>query len=232
MFLRGPYRVMERPEGMDETLYQFHNWYHFRWLSGDDVPQSLVHNMDRVEWLLHEETPEWCFGLGGRSASFGPEYGDMFDHHTVVYTYPSGVHVYALCRTQNGCYGNSSDIVQGTKGVCDLGACRITGETEWVYEGERNNPYLSEQAALIESVRSGEPVNSGHHAAHSTMVTVMGQIACYSGRATAWGDIADADLEYGPSADEATLEMAPPTLPDATGNYPLPMPGMTDPAAL
>jgi len=64
------------------------------------------------------------------------------------------------------------------------------------------------------------------------MVTVMGQIACYSGRATAWGDIADADLEYGPSADEATLEMAPPTLPDATGNYPLPMPGMTDPAAL
>ena len=54
---------------MRETAYQFRNWYHFRWLSGDDVPQSLVHNMDRVAWVLKEETPSWCFGLGGQSHS-------------------------------------------------------------------------------------------------------------------------------------------------------------------
>ena len=40
-------------------------------LSGDDVPQSLVHNIDRVAWILKEQTPKWCFGLAGRSASFG-----------------------------------------------------------------------------------------------------------------------------------------------------------------
>ena len=32
----------------------------------------------------------------------------------------------------------------------------------------------AEQTALIESVRRGEPINSGYHMAGSTMVTVMG----------------------------------------------------------
>jgi myo-inositol 2-dehydrogenase / D-chiro-inositol 1-dehydrogenase len=134
-----------RVEGMSELLYQFHNWYHFCWLSGDDVIQSLVHNMDRASWILKEEMPKWAFGLAGRSSSFGEVYGDMFDHHTVVYEYASGPRVYALCRTQAGCYNNSSDIVMGTKGRCYLGNCRIEGETNWQYPGPHNNPYDAEQ---------------------------------------------------------------------------------------
>ncbi|MDD4789150.1 MAG: hypothetical protein PHO07_18440 [Pirellulales bacterium] len=39
--------------------------------------------------------------------------------------------LYALYRTQAGCYGNSSDIIIGTKGTCHLGRCRIEGETNW-----------------------------------------------------------------------------------------------------
>ena len=116
MFLRGPYQIVTRNPAYTETQYQFSNWYHFCWLSGDDVTQSLVHNMDRAAWILKEEMPSWCFGLGGRSASFGDAYGDMYDHHTVVYEYASGTRVYALCRTQNGCYGNSGDIIMGTQG--------------------------------------------------------------------------------------------------------------------
>ena len=101
MFLRGPYQIVGRDPKLHARLqYQFSNWYHFCWLSGDDVPQSLVHNMDRVAWIMKEEMPKWCFGLAGRSASFGEVYGDMFDHHTVVYEYASGARVYALCRTQ------------------------------------------------------------------------------------------------------------------------------------
>ena len=118
-----------------ETQYQFSNWYHFCWLSGDDVTQSLVHNIDRIAWILKEEMPNWCFGLGGRSASFGEVYGDMFDHHTAVYEYASGARVYALCRTQDGCYGNSCDIVMGTKGTCYLGDCRIDGQNKWQFTG-------------------------------------------------------------------------------------------------
>ncbi|NOX57118.1 MAG: Gfo/Idh/MocA family oxidoreductase, partial [Planctomycetes bacterium] len=36
MFLRGPYRLVKRDPKLTETQYQFSNWYHFLWLSGDD----------------------------------------------------------------------------------------------------------------------------------------------------------------------------------------------------
>ena len=145
MFLRGPYRLFAREPGLTEIQYQFFNWYHFRWLSGDDVPQSLVHNLDRISWALKEEMPKSCFGLGGRSASFGNVYGDMFDHHTVVYEYASGARVYGLCRTQVNTYGSGTDILMGTQGKCDLGACRIEGKTKWSFTGRHNSPQAAEQ---------------------------------------------------------------------------------------
>jgi predicted dehydrogenase len=129
MFLRGPYRTYARDPGLTETQYQFRNWYHFRWLSGDDVTQSLVHNVDRMSWIMRGEMPTWCFGLGGRSSSFGEIHGDMFDHHGAIYEYESGARLYALCRTQNGCYNNAGDIIMGTKGTCYLHKYRIEGET-------------------------------------------------------------------------------------------------------
>jgi len=227
MFLRAPYRVLARPPELSEIQYQFWNWYHFLWLSGDDVPQSLVHNVDRISWIMKEEMPKWAFGLGGRSASFGEVYGDMFDHHTAVYEYESGTRLYALCRTEAGCYNNASDIIMGSKGTCYLGRCRIEGETNWQYEGPGNNPYEAEQKALIDSVREGNPINSGYHMANSTMIGVLGQIACYTGKATNWDEAYKSDLQYGPAPEEASFDIEPPTVPDETGNYPLPMPGIT-----
>jgi myo-inositol 2-dehydrogenase/D-chiro-inositol 1-dehydrogenase len=227
MFLRGPYVKVARDPKLTETQYQFSNWYHFRWLSGDDVPQSLVHNMDRVAWVLKEEMPTWCFGLAGRSTSFGEIYGDMFDHHTVVYEYADGKRVYALCQTRDGTYGNSSDIIMGSKGSCDLGACRIRGAIQWQYRGRDKSPYDLEQKALIDSVREGKPINSGYHMVNSTLSTVMGQIACYTGRETRWEDVAKSNLQFGPPPDESTFETRPPSVPDKTGNYPLPVPGVT-----
>ncbi|MCP3918946.1 MAG: Gfo/Idh/MocA family oxidoreductase [bacterium] len=227
MFLRGPYRTYERERELTETQYQFRNWYHFRWLSGDDVTQSLVHNVDRMSWVMGEELPTWCFGLGGRSSSFGEIYGDMFDHHSAVYEYASGARLHALCRTQVGCYNNGGDVIMGTKGVCHLSKCQIKGETNWKFEGEHNNPYQAEQQALIDSIREGVPLNSGSYMGNSTMVAVLGQLACYTGKPTTWDEVATSDIEFGPSPDESSFETEPPSEKDASGNYPLPFPGIT-----
>ena len=228
MFLRGPYQTVSRDPKLSETQYQFSNWYHFRWLSGDDVTQSLAHNLDRVSWILKEQTPKWAFGLGGRSASFGEVYGDMFDHHTVVYEYANGIRVYALCRTESGCYNNSSDIVMGTKGTCDLGKRTIEGQTKWRFPAKsRNNAYDAEQKALIDAVRSGQPINSGYHMAQSTLVSVMGQIACYSGAPVTWDEVAKSNLRFGPAPEESNFDTPAPSRADAAGNYPLPLPGIT-----
>ena len=190
-------------------------------------PPVAGHNMDRVAWILKEETPKWAFGLAGRSASFGEIFGDMFDHHTVVYEYSSGARVYALCRTQEQCYGNSSDIIMGTKGTCHLGSCKIEGKTPWKYSGPHNDPYLAEQKALIDSVRAGTPINSGYHMNNSTLAGVLGQMACYTGGPITWDEAARSPLQYGPCPEASNFDTKPPTLPDTTGNYPLPRPGVT-----
>ena len=94
-FLRGPYGCTAHPKVNREIEAQYGNQYRFSWLCGDDVTQSLVHNLDRATWALKETPPVNCHGLGGRS---GPQnlLGDVFDHHSVVYKYASGVRVYAL----------------------------------------------------------------------------------------------------------------------------------------
>jgi hypothetical protein len=174
--------------------------------------------------------PSRAFGLGGRSASFGDVYGDMFDHHTVVYEYDSGAQVYALCRTQKACYGNRHDTIMGTKGTFrfrGVRGCKIEGETNWQYRGPRRSPSVAEQKALIDSVRDGRPINSGYHMANSTMVAILGQLACYSGKAITWDEAYQSNLRFGPPPEESTFDTEPPTLPDETGNYPLPIPGLT-----
>ncbi|MBN2294420.1 MAG: Gfo/Idh/MocA family oxidoreductase [Pirellulales bacterium] len=227
MFLRAPYRVVSRDPKLSETEYQFSNWYHFRWLSGDDVTQSLIHNLDRMRWVLKEDNPKWCFGLGGRSSSFGEVFGDMFDHDTVVYEFPSGVRLYAMCQTRSGCYGNWDDIIMGTKGTCHWTALKIEGETNWRYKGPRNNPHAEEQKILIGAIRDGKPVNHENTMIDSTYMAVMGQIAVYTGKPVTWKQVMEADFEFEPKVEQATLDMEPPTRPDKTGNYPLPKPGLT-----
>jgi len=225
-FLRGPYGVIERKPGLSELQWQCSTQYHFRWLSGDDVPQSLVHNLDRASWVMHNQAPVKCHGLAGRSSMTEQIYGDVFDHHSVVYEFANGVPIYAFCRTTTGCYNRSSSIVYGSKGRASILGCRIWGETNWRWEG-RCNPYQREHDVLFAAMRKGKPVNNGDYMARSTMITVMGQISCYTGREVTWEQINRSDFYYPPRPEDCRDDMQPPTKPGADGSYPVPKPGFT-----
>ena len=230
MFLRPPYELIPRKENLSETEYQFSNWYHFCWLSGDDVTQSLVHNVDRMSWAMKGELPDWAFATAGRSGSFGAIYGDMFDHASVVYEYKSGPRLYAMCRTTQGCYNNSSDVIMGSKATCLLGESRFikrNGEEIYRYTGPGNNPYQTEQDELIKAVKTGTPVNCGDFMCNSTMVGILGQIAAYQGNAVKYADAYNADFHFGGIApDGVNMKTPPPSVADQTGNYPIPVPGI------
>jgi predicted dehydrogenase len=227
-FLRTPYRVIDRPPGLSEIEWQYSTQYHFSWLSGDDVPQSLIHNLDRTTWALREETPVRAHGLGGRSSSFDQKYGNVFDHHAVIYEYASGVRVYAFCRTQERCYNQTISIILGTKGRCYPMQSRIEGETNWRYEGPKPSAYDEEHRALFSAIRSGEPVNNGDYMARSTLVTIMGQITCYTGKEVTWEQVEKSDFYFAPRPEECSFDMEPPVRPDANGVYPVPVPGVTE----
>ena len=225
-FLRAPYVIIERQPGLSELQWQCSTQYHFRWLSGDDVPQSLVHNLDRASWVLHNQVPTKCHGLGGRSSMTQPIYGDVFDHHSVVYELENGVRIYAFCRTTTGCYNDSSSTVLGSKGKASITRCQIWGENNWRWSG-RCNPYQIEHDVLFKAIRSGEPVNNGNYMARSTMVTVMGQISCYTGKEVTWEQINQSDFYYPPKAEECHDNMEPPVKAGPDGSYPVPKPGFT-----
>ncbi len=226
-FIRGPYGNTTRPGDMRELEIQYGNQYRFSWLCGDDVTQSLIHNLDRACWAMQGEVPVKCHGLGGRSSS-ADLLGDVFDHHSVVYQYDSGVRLYAHCRTTRACYNEISSIVLGTKGIADVTRGRITGEKPWRYGRKHENGHALEQVEFLKSIRAGSPLNSGDYMATSTLFAVMGQMSCYSGRQVTWEQASRSDYYLDPKPEDCTWEMEPPTKADENGVYPVcAIPGLT-----
>ena len=176
-FLRAPYGLVARQPGWSEMEYQFRNWYHFTWLSGDDVPQSLIHNLDSALWAVHDESPVSVYGLGGRSSEFQPEMGTSFDHHSVIYEFANGRKIYGSVRTAVGCFGNNIDVFHGTKGRCIFAAFAppkftdLTGKVTWKADEEasKKSPYRQEHMEFLQSIREGRPFQRGKQLAMSTL---------------------------------------------------------------
>ncbi|MBL8175397.1 MAG: Gfo/Idh/MocA family oxidoreductase [Bryobacterales bacterium] len=228
-WLRPPYVLYPRRPGMSELLYQGSNQYHFHWLSGDDVPQTLIHNLDRSSWALGDAAPLSAWGMGGRSTLKGEIYGNVFDHHSVVYEFPKGVRVYAYCRTIPECYNENSSLILGTKGRCDLLKLRIEGEINWEHSGPKakNNAYDLEHVALFDAIRNAKPINSGDYMVRSTLITLMGQFSCYSGKQVAWQQINDSRFCHAPRPEDVSYDTTPPVKPGPDGGYPVFVPGET-----
>jgi myo-inositol 2-dehydrogenase / D-chiro-inositol 1-dehydrogenase len=225
-FLRAPYGVVPRNPGLTELEWQASTQYHFVWMSGDDVVQSLVHNLDRASWCMKEAVPIKCHGMGGRSSMTDAIYGDVFDHHAVVYEFPNNVRLYALCRTTTGCYDEYSSLIFGTKGRADLMRCVIKGETNWRGNAGADAHYL-EQVEYMKAIRAGTPINNGDYMVRSTTIGVMGQISCYTGKEITWEQINQSDFFFPPKPEDCHDKMEPPTKPGPNGSYPVYIPGKT-----
>ena len=232
-WLREPYVLYPRKPGMKEIEYQGSNQYHFHWLSGDDVPQTLVHNLDRASWAMRDAHPLRCYAMGGRSTLKGEIYGDVFDHNAVVYEFPDNVRLYAFCRTIQSCYNENSSLLMGTRGRANITQGWIEGETNWTYSGPSMysapniNPYQVEHDTLFRSIRNGIPFNSGDYMARSTLIGVMGQLSSYTGKTVSWEEASKSDFFYPPKPEDVTNESEAPVKPGPDGSYPTLVPGVT-----
>lgn len=225
-FLRAPYGLGDRNPRHSELEWQISIQYRFVWLSGDDVVQSLVHNLDRASWCMKEAVPSRCHGMGGRSTMVEGKYGNVFDHHAVVYLFPNNIRLYAFCRTTTFCYDEYSSLVFGTKGRANIMNCQIRGENNWRWEGQCD-PYQVEHDRLFAAIRAGEPINNGDYMWRSTMIAVMGQISCYTGKEVTWEQINASDFAYPPLPEECKDGMEAPVKPGPDGSYPVYIPGKT-----
>ena len=161
-----------------DVEWQIRNWLFTGWLSGDHIVEQHVHNIDVINWAFGA-IPEQVHGVGGRQYRTEPQYGNIFDHFGVEFFYPNDVRTISTCRQIDQTTGNVSERVVGTKGSSDC-AGSIKGENAWSYEGPNPNPYVVEHTDLINSIRSGNPLNEGKQVTESTLCAIMGRESAYS----------------------------------------------------
>ncbi|MCH7687777.1 MAG: Gfo/Idh/MocA family oxidoreductase, partial [Planctomycetes bacterium] len=219
--------VRPRKHYQNEMEYQMRNWYYFNWLCGDHIVEQHIHNLDVCNWLKGEH-PVAAYGMGGREVRDGREFGEIFDHHAVEFEYADGTRLFSQCRHIRNCWNSVSEHAHGSKGYANLGAASIeTNDGEkWRYRGKKNNPYDTEHADLFAAIRTDTPYNEGEYGAHSTMTSILGRLATYSGKKVEWEKAINSEVSLMPEVFD--FEAEPPVIPDPeTGLYPVAVPGVT-----
>ncbi|ASV75656.1 Myo-inositol 2-dehydrogenase [Thermogutta terrifontis] len=230
MFLRaywngGAIWIRRRQPGQNELQYQVYNWYHFTWLSGDNIVEQHVHNLDVCNWVMSDDLtnpvhPIEANGMGGCEMRYRGEnrgVGQIYDHHFVEFTYPNGVKMYSQCRQINGCWNIVAEAAHGTKGVSPCSAGGRGG----------TNPYVQEHIDFLNAIVKNEKYNEGYFGATSSFTAVLGRMATYSGKVVRW----DEAVEKGPviAPEITSWDQEPPVKPDANGDYPIAQPGVYEP---
>ncbi|MFM8415144.1 MAG: Gfo/Idh/MocA family protein [Planctomycetota bacterium] len=184
-----------RAEGMSDAEYQMHNWYHFIWLSGDQLVEQGVHNLDLINWVMGEN-PISAYGSGGRFVR--PDDSELWDTFGIDLEYPGGKFVSFQSRHLPNTPSDVGNVIHGSQGTCHIaagnGGSRIVdrdGKTVWEMQGSIADAYQQEHKDLIDSIRAGKPIVELRQMADSSLVGVLGRLAAYTGQKVTWKFVAE-----------------------------------------
>ena len=220
---------VSREESISELQHQVRNWYFFHWLSGDHICEQHVHNLDVCNWV-QQDHPIKAEGMGGRQVRTGKEYGNIYDHHAVIYTYADGTTMHSYCRQIRGCQNQVAEYIEGSKGSASLGTARCTlfsgGNKIWESKRRRDkSPYQVENDVLFDAIRNDKPHNEAENGAIATMTAILGRLATYSGNVVSWDDAMASDIRL--TIDAEDWDADAPVQPREDGSYEIAMPGKT-----
>ncbi len=224
--------VNPRTAGQTEMEYQMRNWYYFNWLCGDHITEQHVHNIDVANWIKNSY-PVSAQGTGSRFLRTGKDHGEIYDNHTVEFLYADGSVLQSQCRHYEGILNRVDESFQGTRGRVYLSANNAgklwdhKGNMIYDHAGKGDpNPYQTEHDELFAAIDAGEyKFADAERVAKSTMTSIMGRYATYSGREIKWEEALNSQIDLMP--ETLSWDALPKILPDATGNYPFAIPGKT-----
>ena len=207
---------------LTEMEYQLRNWYYFVWLCGDHICEQHIHNLDMVNWLK-KGYPVSARGNGGCETRKGKDYGEIFDHHVVEYTYADGSICFSQCRHQTGCWNEVAQHAVGTKGRTNFEHGVITGENPWRFKGGGKDAYQQEHDDLFAAIRNDTPYNEGENGAKSTLTAILGRMSTYTGKEISWEQAMNSKVDTMPK--DLAWDAEPLVKPNASGGYDLAVPG-------
>ena len=221
--------VKKRRYNMTEMEYQMRNWYYFVWLCGDHIAEQHIHNIDVVNWFKGSY-PVKAQGMGGREVRKGKDHGEIFDHHYVEFEYADGSILNSQCRHQPKTMSRVDELLVGTRGKIHTGAASITsnkGKVLYQFDKEtENDAYQTEHDVLFAAVAKGEyKFADAENGAKSTMTSILGRMATYSGQVIEWDKAIASGLDLQPKVYD--WNAAPPVMPRDDGYYACAIPGIT-----
>jgi predicted dehydrogenase len=227
-----------KPDGISETMWQIQRFHSFLWASGGCYSDFYIHNIDECCWMKGA-WPVKAQASGGRHYR-GNNVDQNFDNYSVEYTFADGAKLFMYGRTMPGVKDEFASYVHGSKG---LGVISIAGHTPakcriykgqsmekdnvaWAFPQPEPNPYQLEWDHLIHAIRNDEKYNEVKRGAEASLVTSMGRMAAHTGQEITFEDMLNCEHEFAPTVDKLTPDGPAPVQADASGKYPIPLPGI------
>ncbi len=196
-----------RPEWTDME-YMLRNWVNFCWLSGDHITEQFIHEIDVMNWYFGQYPVKATGWGGGRQRRVT---GDQYDFFSIEYLYENGMRGHCASRQIDGCSNGKVEQINCSNGYADASGklYDLKGNIVWEYplpaendnqsEWKVTNPFVQEHINLVTAIRTGNTINDGGvDQAYSTLVTIMGRIAAYTGKDITWDEILNSELYLGP----------------------------------
>lgn len=166
------------------------NWCFDIALSGDIIVEQNIHVLDVANWFLNAHPVE-AHGCGARRGR--TDIGDCWDHFIAQYRYPNDVLLsFSSQQFAPGC-DDLCTRVFGTDGAADAhygGNVSIQSRKDHWVGGETSKIYLEGAVSNIKDfcagIESGNLINTAESGAISTLTSVLGRMAAYTGETVTW----------------------------------------------
>ena len=181
-----------RPEDSNAG-YLCNNWYHFWEMSGDQITEQAIHEVDLANWFIGR-FPLNAIGMGARWRR-PAGIGDIYDQIAIDYDYGEDLHVATYGRHILGCANPVGTRLVCTEGEISVGSKMKRFDGKPVEEdmaaiaGRHDNGLIMEHADFLSGLLSGNILSEGEQVAMSTATCIMGTLAAYSGRQVRMKDI-------------------------------------------
>jgi predicted dehydrogenase len=222
--------------GMSELEWQCHNWYHWNWLSGDQVVEQHIHNIDIINWCFggppvrfvgmggrltrgyEKQAREASIALNGNDKKAELYRGDIFCHIGTELEYANGARVLSMGRHAPKSTNRVGERIVGTKGTSNCSGRIWSHEQDdrgrakeiWKFGGRNTSGRTEEHAILIRTLKGNQPVNEGKRIAETTLTAVGCRMSAYTGREFSWNWLLNSSkLDLLPADVEKNLQPGP-----------------------
>lgn len=197
--MNTPQYMHPRQTGDTNIAYLSTAWYFWREMSGDNLTEQGIHEVDLANWFIGR-LPKSAMGVGARHRR---AIGNGYDCLSVDYDYDDGLHIHAIARQVDGCSDRCGTLLTGTEGECSvLGKITRFDGKPVAYDEERikdrdGNMMIMEHWDFLNGLLTGKYLQDGEQVAMATATTLMGTLACYSGRTVRMSDLlTNAESEF------------------------------------